>query len=136
MTKTPPTIVSALISAGIDKMAPKMNQRELATAMGFGTPNMLSMMRTGATKVPFIKIPIIAAVLDIDPALLFRMRLREEWPEFEQVVFEIFGGVMTRNERDWVEFFDDVGLPNLTSSAIKRKELKKVLSALKASGKL
>ena len=127
MTKKTPTIVSTLISNGIEKMAPYMNQRELAAAMGFGTPNMLSMLRTGHAKVPFIKIPIIAAVLNIDPAILLRFHLREQWPEFEDVVFEVFGGILTAEERDWIEFFAEAGLPKVPNSKVKRKELKKLV---------
>jgi transcriptional regulator with XRE-family HTH domain len=132
MPKKSPTIVSTLISAAIDKLAPRMTQRELSLAMGFRTPNMLSMLRTGDAKVPFTKIPMIAAVLDIDPALLFRFHLREQWPEFEEVVFEIFGGVLTREERDWIEFFVDIDLTKVPTSAVKRKELKKILKDLRA----
>ena len=127
MTKKSPTIVSTLISAGIEKLAPRRTQRELAEAMGFSTPNMLSMIRTGKAKVPFAKIPVIAAVLDIDPALLLRFHLREQWPEFEEVVFEIFGGVLTNAEREWIELFGDLGLSNVPKNAIKRKELTKLL---------
>lgn len=130
MPKKSPTIVSTLISAAIDKLAPRMTQRELSLAMGFRTPNMLSMLRTGDAKVPFTKIPMIAAVLDIDPALLFRFHLREQWPEFEEVVFEIFGGVLTRAEREWIEFFSDLDI-KLPTTAVKRKELKKVLKDLR-----
>ena len=130
MKKISPTLVSTLISAGIEKLAPRMTQRDLAKAMGFSTANMLSMLRTGNAKVPFIKIPVIAAVLDIDPAMLLRLHLREQWPEFENVVFEIFGGILTRAERDWIEFFADVGLPSLPSGSMKRKELKKLLKEL------
>ncbi|MEQ1519672.1 MAG: helix-turn-helix transcriptional regulator [Aestuariivirga sp.] len=130
MPRKSPTIVSTLISAGIDKLAPRMTQRELSVAMGFSTPNMLSMLRTGDAKVPFTKIPVIAAVLDIDPALLLRFHLREQWPEFESVVFEIFGGVLTRKEREWIEFFGDLDLPKVPTSAVKRKELMKLLKDL------
>jgi transcriptional regulator with XRE-family HTH domain len=124
---TSPSIVSTLISGAIDKMAHQLNQRELAELMGFSTPNMLSMIRTGRAKVPFVKIPIIAAALNIDPALLLRFHLREQWPEFEDVVFEIFGGVLTVGEREWMEFFGELGLLSVPKSSIKRKELKKLL---------
>lgn len=132
MPKKSPTIVSTLISTAIDKLAPRMTQRELSLAMGFKTPNMLSMLRTGDAKVPFTKIPTIAAVLDIDPALLLRFHLREQWPEFEEVVFEIFGGVLTRAERDWIEFFGDLDI-KVPTTAVRRKELKSLLRGLKSS---
>lgn len=132
MKEETPSLVSTLISARIEKLAPYKTQRELAKTMGFSTPNMLSMIRTGRAKVPFAKIPIIADVLEIDPALLLRLHLREQWPEFELVVFEIFGGIITLAERDWIEFFAEIDMPAPPSSAAKRKELKKLLKELKA----
>lgn len=98
-----------------------------ALAMGFGTPNMLSMLRTGHAKVPFIKIPIIAAVLNIDPAVLLRFHLREQWPEFEDVVFEIFGGILTADEREWIEFFAESGLPKVPILKSRKNEFKKII---------
>jgi hypothetical protein len=69
---TPRTLVSGMISAAIDRLAPFKNQRQLAKEMGFIRPNMLSMIRTGAAEVPFGRIPDIAAVLGIDPAQLMK----------------------------------------------------------------
>ena len=93
------SLVALMISAAIERLAPRYTQRELAKKMGFLRPNMLSMMRTGNAQVPFTKIPVIAEVLGIDPALLLRTHLRETWPEFGDVVFEIFGGILTEAEQ-------------------------------------
>lgn len=130
MKKETPSIVSTLISAAIDKLAPRKTQRELAREMGFKTPNMLSMLRCGDAKVPFAKIPIIAEVLGIDPALLLRLHLRETWPDFEEVVFEIFGGVMTLAEREWIEFFADACVVVPPSDMQTRKKLTDFLVSL------
>ena len=110
MTNTSKTAVADLVSRHIDMMAPRRNQREIAERIGFKRPNMLSMIRTGRAAVPFEKIPIIARELEIDPALLVRMHLKEVWPGFDNVVHEVFGGVLSSTERAWLKFFDEAGL--------------------------
>ena len=125
------TLVATMISDRIDKLASHRNQSELAKAMGFKSANMLSMIRCGKAKLPFNKIPIVAKVLDLDAALLLRTHLREEWPEFESAVFEILGGVLTMNEKAWLEFFVDIGMPALPVNREKRQELRDFVEALK-----
>ncbi|MEO6610384.1 MAG: hypothetical protein ABIN69_18145 [Aestuariivirga sp.] len=131
MTQSFQPLVATMISDRIDKLASHRNQSELAKAMGFKNANMLSMIRRGKAKLPFNKIPIIAKVLDLDAALLLRTHLREEWPEFEAVVFEIFGGVLTVNEKAWLQYFIDVGMPILPVDAVKRQELREFIEELK-----
>lgn len=126
---TPKTLVSGLISASIDKLAPFKNQRQLAKEMGFVRPNMLSMIRTGAAQVPFGRIPDIAAVLGIDPALLLKYCVLETWPEFDLIIQEIFGGILTQNERDWIRFFADVGMVVPPQSLERRQKLVDILQA-------
>ena len=100
------TLVSIIVSAAIDRLAPRKTQKELAREMGFLKPGMLSMIKTGTTRIPFTKLPNVAAALGIDPALLVRTHLCETWPEFEDVVHEVFGGVLTETERKWIDFFE------------------------------
>jgi transcriptional regulator with XRE-family HTH domain len=124
-------LVATMISDRIDRLASHRNQSELAKSMGFKSANMLSMIRRGKAKLPFNKIPIVAKVLDLDAALLLRTHLREEWPEFESAVFEIFGGVLTNTEKAWLEFFVDIGMPTLPVDREKRQELREFFEALK-----
>jgi transcriptional regulator with XRE-family HTH domain len=107
--------VSIIVSAAIDKLAPRKTQKELAREMGFLRPGMLSMIKTGAARIPFAKLPNVAEALGIDPALLIRTHLCETWPEFEDVVHEVFGGVLTEAERDWIEFFEGMGIRRTTA---------------------
>ena len=130
MNDDTPSLVSTLISERIDKLAPQKNMRQLAREMGFRNSNMLSMIRRGDAKVPFAKLPIVADVLEIDPALLLRLHLRETWPDFEMVVFEIFGGILTVAEREWIEFFSDEGLVAPPSDMKMRKKLADFLKSL------
>ena len=80
------SLVSIIVSAAIDRLAPRKTQKELVREMGFLKPGMLSMIKTGAARIPFTKLPNVAAALGIDPALLIRTHLCETWPEFEYVV--------------------------------------------------
>jgi hypothetical protein len=95
--------------------------------MGFATPNMLSMIRTGEANVPFAKIPIVARVLKIDPGLLLRTYLRESWPEDEMVVFSIFGGILTAAEREWLKIFEDIELKLPPANLAQRQCLIEIL---------
>ncbi len=129
MTKNddPRMFVAMMISSAIDKLAPHKNQRQLSKEMGFARPNMLSMIRTGAAQIPFARIPMIAAVLGIDPAALFKYHVATQWPEAEDVVEEIFGGVLTQVERDWITFFKEVGIVEPPRTAEKRVRLVQIL---------
>ena len=123
------TLVSILVSAAIDRLAPQKTQKELAREMGFLKPGMLSMIKTGATRIPFTKLPNVAAALGIDPALLIRTHLCETWPEFEDVVHEVFGGVLTEAEREWIDFFEGMGMLSPPVDPEKREKLQKILLA-------
>lgn len=127
--KVLPTMTSQLIASAIDRMAPRKNQSELAREMGFVRSNMLSMLRTGAARLPFGRIPIVAGVLGIDPALLLRVHLAETWVEFEDVIHEIFGGILTAAERDWIDFFSEVGMLCPPTDAANRQKLVDILLA-------
>ena len=123
------TLVSMMVSAAIDRLAPRKTQKELAREMGFMKPGMLSMIKTGSARIPFTKLPNVAAALGLDPALLVKCHLREVWPEFEDVVLEVFGGILTANERAWIEFFEGMGLLSPPTEADKREKLQKILLA-------
>ena len=98
------TLVSIIVSAAIDRLAPRKTQKELAREMGFLKPGMLSMIKTGATRIPVQQ----AAECSSSPwhrsGALHPHHLCETWPEFEDVVHEVFGGVVTESEREWVDF--------------------------------
>lgn len=121
------SITSLIVSAAIDRLASQKTQRELAREMGFLKPGMLSMIKTGAARIPFTKLPNVAAALGLDPALLIKTHLCETWPEFEDIVHEVFGGVLTQAERDWIDFFEGMGLLVPPSDPETRQKLQKIL---------
>jgi hypothetical protein len=111
MAKIPMKNLSAMmIEAAINRLASQKTQRDLAREIAFVTGDMLSMLKAGEVKVPFAKIPRIAEVLEIEPALLLRICLCEQWSKHEAVVREIFRGILTEAEREWIEFFAEIGL--------------------------
>lgn len=126
-SKQDQSLTSIIVSAAIDRLAPYKTQRELAREMGFLKPGMLSMIKTGATRIPFAKLPNVAAALGIDPALLIKTHLCETWPEFEDIVHEVFGGILTEVERDWIDFFEGMGMLAPPSDPEKRQKLQKIL---------
>ena len=74
-------------------------QREIAAAVGYDRPNIISMFKTGETQVPLDKIPALARALEADPAHMFRLAMRDRWPELTPLIDEIFGRQMaSQNE--------------------------------------
>ena len=98
-------------------------QVQIAQEAGFNTPNMLTMIKTGASKLPLDRVPSLAAALECDPALLFRMALEQlDSPTTASAIDRIFGAVVTENERDWLEALrqaSDHSDPRLTTRARK-----------------
>jgi|TARA_R100000935_G_scaffold18953_1_gene36540 hypothetical protein len=78
-------------------------QIDIATAAGFENPNMVSMLKSGATKLPLDRVLAMAAALDTDPRRLFMLALGQHGYETQQsTVEEIFQTVITTNEKKWL----------------------------------
>mgnify|MGYP006269819397 FL=1 len=80
-------------------------QREIAREVGYPKPNVVSMMKTGDTKLPLDKIPLFAEALDIDAAMLLRLALAEYHPEAYRVIVDAIGKPLSANERAMVEVY-------------------------------
>ena len=79
------------------------SQRQIATETGYDKPNMISMFKRGEAKVPLDRVPALAKSLNVDPALVFRLAMMQYWPNLQPVIAEIFGTVLTDNERRMIE---------------------------------
>ena len=112
-----------LIGDAIDRLKPLFDQRQLSAQIGFEKPNALSMIRHGQMAVPLARIPNLARVLEIDPGKLFRTVLRETFPELEELIYELFGGILTEREKMWVKIFEEVDLPLVPNDPAERKLL-------------
>jgi len=57
------------------------SQKEIAEACGWERPNMVTMVKQGASKLPINKVAPMAKVLGIDPVYLLRLVMSEYMPE-------------------------------------------------------
>ena len=77
----------------------KKTQAEIAEDAGFVNPNMLTMIKKGATKLPIDRVPALAKALESDPALLLRLALEQsEGSTAAAAIYEIIGQPITKNE--------------------------------------
>lgn len=82
-------------------------QREIAREAGFTTPNILSMIKTGETKVPMRRITRLAQALDIEPGAFINIALQEYHPDLHAVLSEHYGIGLTRPERVLLEVYHE-----------------------------
>jgi transcriptional regulator with XRE-family HTH domain len=61
-------------------------QSEVAREAGFARPNVISMMKTGRTKIPLDRIPLLAQSLGVDERRFLRIALEEYHPELALVI--------------------------------------------------
>ena len=75
---------------------------EIARRLGYTRPNVIAMIRTGAMKLPFDKVPALAQVLGLDPLALLRRVMVEYAPEQWATMEKVIGQerLVTRNEAE------------------------------------
>lgn len=79
------------------------SQSEVARACGFASPQMISMIKSGAAKVPISKIRVLASALRVDPMYLFRLVMAEYQPEVLEVLDEFQPSLaLTQDEIDLI----------------------------------
>ena len=99
----------------------KKTQVEIAEEAGFVNPNMITMIKQGATKLPIDRVPALAKALGVDPALLLRLALEQsEGSTAAAAIYEIIGQPVTKNEMAWIHEIREASGdtdPRLTSRA-------------------
>lgn len=83
-------------------------QTQIAREVGFERPNFVSMLKTGRSKIPLDKVPALAKSLDVDPAYLLWMCLRQYHPALLRVIQDTMGRIVTANEFRVVEALREV----------------------------
>ena len=101
------------------ELRPHKTQAEIAEQVGFINPNMIAMLKSGATKLPLDRVPSLAAALECDPRLLFNLALDQLGGDTTvRAIEDIFGVVVTKNEAAWINEIRDASGhtdPSLTS---------------------
>ncbi len=72
---------------------------EISKKIGFKSPNIVTMIKKGDTKLPVNRIPRIAQVFNIDPAELFKQVMLEYEPEKYDAIIKCVGDAITKKER-------------------------------------
>lgn len=112
------TRLASYIEKRVLELRPRKSQAEIAHEAGFTHPNMITMLKTGASKLALDRVPALARTLDCDPRLLFKLALEQQGGTTARAVEEIFGVVVTRNEAAWIEELREASGhadPNLTA---------------------
>lgn len=82
----------------------RKTQAQIAAEAGFANPNMISMIKSGASKLALDRVPNLAVALECNPAHLFLMALEQiESPTTENAIQRIFQTVVTENEGYWLQ---------------------------------
>jgi transcriptional regulator with XRE-family HTH domain len=92
------TKTANFIDQRIEHLKSVKSQRDIALAMGFKTPNVLSMIKRGETKLPLDKVQALATAMDVDPAHLLRLALEDYLPTLAAAFESLIGHVATENE--------------------------------------
>ncbi len=89
------------------------SQKQIAEEAGFNKPNVISMLKQGTTKVPLDKVGRVAKALEVDPVHLFKMCLREYYPDTYKEVEKMFGQtILTENEVEILEVVRSANVEN------------------------
>ena len=93
-----------------DKLAESdKTQREIAEECGFDNPNIITMFKSGATKLPLNRIGPLAKAINVDPAHLLRLVMLEYAPDTWGAIETIMQStVLTANELQLVRAYRQV----------------------------
>lgn len=96
--------LATFVAHQVLKLKPRKSQTEIASEAGFVHPNMISMIKSGASKLPLDRVPSLAAALECDAAYLMRLALEQAiGVTAAKAVLEVFGTPVTENELGWLE---------------------------------
>lgn len=102
------TRLAKFVEKRVLELRPRKSQIEIASEAGYTNPNMISMIRNGATKLALDRVPAMAAALECDPKHLFNLALEQTWGlTTARTIDEIFGTIVSRNEVAWLEEMRD-----------------------------
>ncbi|TXT26298.1 MAG: hypothetical protein FD131_4233 [Rhodocyclaceae bacterium] len=78
-------------------------QCEISQLCGFENANVMTMIKTGKTKLPINRIGPFAKALEVDPAYLLRLVLSEYLPDTWQAIEAVMQTpILSRNEADLI----------------------------------
>lgn len=102
------TRLAQFLSRRIRELRGIKTQAEISEQTGFTTPNIISMLKNGDTKLPIDRVPQMAKALEVDPGFLLRLTIEQIYDETTaRAVDEIIGTPISANERQWIDEIRD-----------------------------
>lgn len=122
------TRLAKFVSQRIADLNGTKTQAEIAAEAGFLNANVLSMIKSGSTKLALDRVPQLAKALECDPAFLLRLTMEQSLGvTAAKAVGEIFGSPLTANEREWIaEIRDASGETDPRLTARSRARLREI----------
>lgn len=80
-------LVAELISRLVENSG--KSQRQIAKECGYVNPNMITMIKTGRTRLPLSRVPVMARALNVAPEVLLGAVMSEYNPETWEVVRDL-----------------------------------------------
>lgn len=106
MTKKPheDTDLAKYVARRVLELKSKKSQSQIAKEAGFPNPNMITMIKNGASKLAMDRVPSMARGLECDPAFLMGLALEQAvGATAAKAIAEIFGTPVTANELGWLQ---------------------------------
>ncbi|MEI4262851.1 XRE family transcriptional regulator [Roseovarius sp. D0-M9] len=110
MTKKPheDTKLAKYIERRVLELKSRKSQLQIANEAGFPNPNMVSMIKNGASKLAIDRVPSMARAVDCDPGYLMRLALEQAVGDTAAAaIIETFGTPTTANELGWLQEIRD-----------------------------
>ena len=86
---TPFSPTAMMLADAIEKS--ELTQREIADRVGFKNANIISMLKTGETRIPLDRIPSLAQTLGMDERLFLMVAIEEYHPGVHEVLVDVLG---------------------------------------------
>lgn len=94
--------IARFLDKRIHELSHRKSQRDMAREIGFTNDNVVSMMKSGRTKVPLDRVVSIAKALETEPRPLFILALMQDGHERDRAAFQELVGEFSENELEIV----------------------------------
>lgn len=126
--KGTPTRFSNFIHARL--MESPLSQKEIAEAVGYKNPNMITMLKQGQVKLALDRVPEMAKVLNMDALELFKIALTQFYDEAAvRAITEVIDGSLTKAEKRAMQIMrGPTGKPMRELTPEQEERLKEIFS--------
>lgn len=100
---TPISPTAMLLTKAIENS--DLTQREIADRVGFKHANIISMLKSGETRVPLERIPALATTLGMDERQFLMVAIEEYHPGVHEVLVEVLGVPLSDAELGIITMF-------------------------------